>query len=713
MGVRVKVGSAVVAVKNVSTIAKGDADSTVSSSPSSFQPLSLVYAVDTSLLSTSGVNKITVELWSDAKPGASLSFDLKIEANEMVDMVSVDGSKWLARKNGKDLRSIIIGESADVQALSDNYLVMRYRSSEDSHVTWKDTDGDESTNEGWSPWTEPQLAEGWIKRVLAGINPFNQRTKDLYSNSIDSSSSMLTQAGKRWEGDVALNMENINDYGLIEIYETVMGRGRMLSIDAGIDYGPANDALLLAAGYINDLYMLLGNESWADAANPTIGVGTADGTYGDIATALFAFKGQVPSLLEEELALLRGRDDFLQPGVETGPVYNRLFWNYTRGIDSGEVIYALNYNIQEDNDSGFDGNVGAEDAYKMYPQGHGDGYGHYLTALKGYYKLLVDNDFTWVPRTEAVTILGKPVQVDYMDERKFATAAIALARTGKQVVDLTWRQNYNSDKKIDWDKELSPTRDNNQRNLSSTRYWGMDHWASRTGQGALINWVVGNSMLPEIDPDPTHEGIQKIDRSTVPELRELSETISELQLTLDNAEANLNPLGLSEGSIALDIDPNSESTHFEQIYERATIALSNAATAFDSTKDMTQLMRSEEDSLVGLQTSVDEQELAYKYDLIDLYGSPYPDDIGPGKTYKQGYDGPDLYHYMYIDHLGLDESYDIGNLYQPNKEMKFKVDLQKNHIQMNDYSKIRENIISSVGFSRSYAKFSRKLRRQA
>ncbi len=50
----------------------------------------------------------------------------------------------------------------------------------------------------------------------------------------------------------------------------------------------------------------------------TIVIGTKDRTYGDIATALFAFKGQMPSLLEEELALLRGRDDFMQPGVETG-----------------------------------------------------------------------------------------------------------------------------------------------------------------------------------------------------------------------------------------------------------------------------------------------------------------------------------------------------------------------------------------------------------
>ena len=53
---------------------------------------------------------------------------------------------------------------------------------------------------------------------------------------------------------------------MIEIYETVLRRGRMLSIEAGINYGPANDALLLAAGYLNDLYMFVGNEARADAA---------------------------------------------------------------------------------------------------------------------------------------------------------------------------------------------------------------------------------------------------------------------------------------------------------------------------------------------------------------------------------------------------------------------------------------------------------------
>ena len=247
-----------------------------------------------------------------------------------------------------------------VDTLLDVYYILRYK------PTGENT---------WSKWTKAKFVEGWIKRVLAGINPFNQRVKDLYSNEANTDASMLTQAGKRWEGDVALSMESINDFGLIEIYETVLNRGKMLSIDSGINNAGANQALLLAAGYLNDLYMMLGNEAFADAANPTIGFGTGDGQYGDIATSMFAFKGQVASLMEEELGLLRGRDDFLQPDVEVAPVFNRMFWNYTRGIDSGEVIYALNYNIQERDGDQLDGNVDAADASDMYPQGHGDAMG--------------------------------------------------------------------------------------------------------------------------------------------------------------------------------------------------------------------------------------------------------------------------------------------------------------------------------------------------
>ena len=182
--------------------------------------------------------------------------------------------------------------------------------------------------------------------------------------------------------------------------------------------------------------MMVGNEAWADAA-----IHHRHRHQKTKRTAISPRPSCVQRanalVAEEELALLRGRDDFLVPGVTTRPVYNRLFWNYTRGIDSGEVIYALNYNIQENNDSGVDGVINADDARKMFPQGHGDAYGHYLTALKGYYTLMLDTDFGWVPRIEAVTVLGKPVSVDYQDERKFAAAAAAVARAGRQVFDLT------------------------------------------------------------------------------------------------------------------------------------------------------------------------------------------------------------------------------------------------------------------------------------
>ena len=73
--------------------------------------------------------------------------------------------------------------------------------------------------------------------------------------------------------------------------------------------------------------------------------------------------------------------------------------------------------------------VNADDAAILYPQGHGDAYGHYLTALSGYYSLLMNPNFDWVPRIEAVTVLGAVVSVDYQDERKFAAAAAANFRS--------------------------------------------------------------------------------------------------------------------------------------------------------------------------------------------------------------------------------------------------------------------------------------------
>ncbi|MBL9137535.1 MAG: hypothetical protein JNK85_16805 [Verrucomicrobiales bacterium] len=656
----------------VITVNFASGNTAIGTPPAGILPLPKAYSIDPSILNrgqVDGVQRIAVQFYSDATSGTPQRFNLQLEGLEAVDQTGLAGSPWLNLESSKypDGLRTIIGESADVRALSDNYFIMRYRATNTTHASF---------GTGWSRWTTPQLAEGWIKRALAGLNPFNQRLTDLFNNRVNTDVSLLTSAGTRWEGEVALNLESINQYGLIEIYETILRRGRMLSIDGGINYGPANDALLLAAGYLNDLYMIVGNEAWADASNPTIGIGTADRTYGDIATSLIAFKGQVASLLDEELALLRGRDDFLQPGVDRSPVYNRLVWNYTRGIDAGEVVYAVNYNIQENPDQTPDGVINADDAARLFPQGHGDAYGHYLTALKGYYALLLNNKFDWVPRIEAVTVLGQPVSVDYQDERKFAAAAAAVSRVGRQIFDLTWRKDGSPGQDKGW-TQFSPTRVNTRRTLPSTQYWGLDHWASRIGQGQYLHWIIGNSILPAVDPDPAHQGIQKVDRTTVPELTELATMGRDLQQALDNADSGLTPLGLSGGSLALDLNPNAivgadDGTHFEQIYGRAKAALNNAVAAFDDAKDVTRLMRSEQDSLAEVQAGVARQELAYQNALIDLYGTPYPEDIGPDGTYNQGYSGPDLIHFAYAETPQLT----FPGLLTNTEPRQFRIDIQ-------------------------------------
>ena len=540
---------------------------------------------------------------------------------------------WLVHEQGQGLRHTVIA-GPGIKTLTDNYYVCRYRPTAPGHPVGTNT---------WSEWTAPMLAEGWIKRALNGINPFEQRVRDLRNNEVNTTVSLIAQAGTRWRGDVPLNLDNIEDFGLIEIYETVLRRGQMLSIDAGIDYGPANDALLLAAGRIHDLYMLLGNEAYADAADPTVSFGTADGRiYGSEAGSLFCFMNQFATLMDEELALLRGRDSHTQPSVRMYPVYNRLIWNFTKGINGGEAAYAMNYNIL-DEDGDYDGTISEEDAARLYPQGHGDAWGHYLTAIKGYYRLLSHTNFTWTPRAEAMLVGGVPVSVDYYDERKFAEAAAARARTGVEVVERTHRSLYDANPNGMWD---------GFRDGDTGRAWGLAEWAGRAGQGAYLDWITGNSLLPYEDTNTAHEGIQKIDRTTVTELKELPSAFQKVQMELDNADNGLNPLGLAADAIPFDINPaeiDEGKTHFEQIYERALRSLQNAYTVLEHAQGYTQAMRRQSDSLHERQTAIWDAEVDFENRLIEIFGYPYSDDIGPGKTYADGYEGPDLYHYQYVD----------------------------------------------------------------
>ncbi len=340
----------------------------------------------------------------------------------------------------------------------------------------------------------------------------------------------------------------------------------------------------------------------------------------------------------------------------------------------GRILLALVIN---------DGGADAGDAAVLYPQGHGDAYGHYLTSIKGYYSLLMNPYFEWVPRVQAVDVLGLAVTVGYMDERKFAAAAANVARTGRQIFDLNWRKYYVPGQGTGWESfatnrvSARTVTDTDGNPTSIVREWGIDQWASRTGQGTLVNWVIGNALLPDVDPDPSHEGIQKVDRTTVPELDELVATAGDLQSAMDNAEGRLSPLGVTQGSIAFDLNPaqivgSDPKTHFEQVYERTKLALNNAVAAFDDAKDITRLMRSEGDSLAEVQAQLAQQEQTFTNALIELYGTPYPDDLGPGKTYVQDYAGPDLFHYMYVE----TPEFTFPGILEPAANKTFRVDVQ-------------------------------------
>ncbi|MDB6069390.1 MAG: hypothetical protein JWL81_561, partial [Verrucomicrobiales bacterium] len=591
-----------------------------------------------------GNNRIEIGLYSAAAAGTATAttVDFRIDTPKQVDLV-VTNSQWVA-PTGPLTNTIVIGGSAGsalgdpLLVFSDCYFTMRYTARDPSAIV---------TGSAYSNWMQPVLVESWVKRVLDGINPFNQRQTDLYNNPVSTDVSILTQAGKRWEGDVALNLNTIEDFGLIEIYETVLNRVKKQSLDAHVTTDSVNSTLLLVAGYLNDLYMSLGNEASDDAQNPTILV---DGSMGpvDAQTSRFSFEGQVATVMDETLALLRGRDDFLSPGTRTTPSYNRLYWNYTNGINSGEPFYAVNYDIKEKTGgANANGILDAADAQMMFPQGHGDAYGHYLTALTGYYKLLTSPIYTWIPSTEGVSVLGQTIQVDYADERKFAAAAAALARTGVDIIDFTARNNHEEGEESGW----SSKHDGKINTATNrTRYWGTDEWASRVMQGTYYNWVSANAMLPDVDP--SHEGIQKIDRTTVPELDELVASATQVQNLSFGEQAHLNPLGLAADAMVFDISPSeitNGKSHFDQIYERAIKATVNAKNAFNQAAQMNHQLRQQNNSVADYNDAVTNQENAYEYQLITLYGTPYAGDVGPGKLYAQGYAGPDLYHSYFID----------------------------------------------------------------
>jgi len=558
-------------------------------------------------------------------------------------------------KKGKDFYQLKLkgNPQAPELLLADSLWFVRYRHKDEAPnnpITWQRTPkipfewagaGNSTPNDldgDGIPNYQAQLAQGWVKRVLDAVNPYEARIRDFTGDAPATYASMIRQFGQRYEGPVALNPDKnvIENVGLIELYSTVLDRARDLSIDLStpVSTPGITNALQLASTRLADFYMLLGNEAYSDAQDPMIGFPTEDSEYGSLATTVFTFQNQLSSKMDEELGLLRGVYDY-----KARPVYNRLFWNFTKG--EGEAAYAFSYNIS---DVTLDGFIDEDDAMVLYPQGHGDAWGHYLTAIRSQYELLAHPYFNWVSRSELYSLQDIVFDVDFLDERKFAQVAAAKAKTGAEIVQLTYRDRYVADPESQWQ---------GYTDTDSKRAWGVEGWARRAGQGAYFDWVTANALIPSEHPNSSYTGIKKVDRTTVKDIAVISANMNTIQQVYEDANDGYNPLGIAGNTVPFDIDPSlmeDGSTHFEQVYERAVAALVNAVYIFDRANYAENMLRDVEDNEIDFRRTVFEEDKGFRNELIEIFGTPYAGTIGSGKAYPAGYQGPDTSLYMYVDH---------------------------------------------------------------
>ncbi|MCF7732624.1 MAG: hypothetical protein K9N23_13115 [Akkermansiaceae bacterium] len=586
---------------------------------------------------------------------------------------------WQLYTSGSGLHTIVFQGRPDV-VLADKLVLVRYRHKSETKG-WKlvpfELPAGETPTAAWKPgsptvgapfqWAGaanspqlqadgskryiPQLVMGWVKRVLDRINPYEARYNDFFSNESPASyASQIQIAGPPYAGNVALNPDKnvIENTGLIELYRTVLARAESLSIknsSNGNATDGINQALLLAATRLSVLYELLAREAYSDAQDSTINAGE-DGGLAGVASYTHAFQNMEADLMHEELALLRGTDF-----RKSYPVYNRMFWNYAKGL--GEAAYNVNYNIYDANTDGF---INEDDARALYPQGHGDAWGHFLSAVEMHYLLLQEPNFSWKTRSELYSLMQNVLEVDFLDEKTFARLAAGKARAGRDIVRGTYRIAYTQDPDGQWQGYTD--------GADPARAWGVSEWAHRAGQGAYFDWAVANALVPAEAAGTNPENLDRIERlGTIDEIGEIAGGLHEIQAAMDEANGGVNPLGFDSDALAFDIElqfyDNSSGgdrrSHFEQIFTRAVDAGGNALATLDFATQAQNKLRALGDDTESLIIDSLRQDLDYRNRLIEIFGRPYTGQIGFGKAYPEGYEGPDTMLYAYLDKTKIDQ----------------------------------------------------------
>ncbi len=506
---------------------------------------------------------------------------------------------------------------------------------------WPDWASASNDGTAVSEWSNAISMQGWLKRLVEGLNPFDERLSNLHdAEGLNFTYlTMIENAGQPFDGTAILSCSpsNLQSIGLIEAYSSAKQRAEAFTVAQRPATDPENLAILFITGKVADLYMLLANEAFADATDPTTGVDSAS-PFDPVAlpSALYAFEGEVGSPLDEELSLLRGTD--LDQGF---PLHNRLRWNFGP-LERAEAAYVSTYNLVDKDGDGF---IQLSDATITFPQGHGDAWGHFLSSMKLYYNLLRTNNFEWIIATETIPSgTGSSTPVRYQYERRFAQSAASKARAGAAIVDLTFRQSYNAD----------PTDDPGYPDSNSERAWGLAEWSRRAGQGAYFDWVTANALLD--DDDSGNTGLERVDRTTVPELQEIASAYYQIQAAMTNAGNGVNPLGLAANVVPFGINAEAldeGTSHYEQVRCWAAQQLDNAATLFDYANDNIRRLRTNEDDANDFAVAVGEEESDFTARLIEIYGRPYPESIGIPGGYPAGYEGPDIFFFDYIDPSSL------------------------------------------------------------
>jgi hypothetical protein len=155
-----------------------------------------------------------------------------------------------------------------------------------------------------------------------------------------------------------------------------------------------------------------------------------------------------------------------------------------------------------------------------------------------------------------------------------------------------------------------------------------------------------------------------VTRATVPEIAQMAGIMKTIQDRQDAIDRGDSPMGVHANVVPFDIDParvDAGQGHFEQAFDRALVALQSAYAVHQRASMAAANLRRQAVSLESVRLQVEQREAEFNNQLIDLYGTPYPSDIGPVGAYKTGYDGPDLYHFNYIDRDLFDPA-DVGGV---------------------------------------------------